>query len=766
MIGPRPYYRHLLGRGFRVETSQPRLKDRMDGGHDTPPSEAGNRRFGRLITAKSSHNMVVDEFGREIPAPSGGGASGGPPMNDYPRRPPEPSHYGPSSRSSGGPPHRPPPPPPPPPESRLSKHPSKLYQEEPILCEFVWKDRQSSEQETYEEYRRDYCLRYVRSFFNKHLDDSWFRARYSPAVRRARALQERLRAKQEALAMASALQTNREALVEGARLGSGTKVQARASLPIPSSHLHSMMDRALLVEDIPTHVTDRQLTQALLDHCQASSAQVAADDEIPLLQLFLTQPVTRPFKQEEYLSRQAIVVAKSPAMIAELLLHLQSTSRAAPPPPRNSLVVPRKGEEEEEVVVCSLDIECSDPYGRMEYDADGKGGAPADGLAIPERKATVRVQRYQAPSHPCAVLSAALSSKSRIARDKKAAILMARALDVNKQIPTECRLDELLESLTDQPEEDVLDVAIAYLRRVHLFSFYNGCSMADGLAEVWTGKHASSTIHLRLQNADDLLAETAPPPAMEMAEEPKTEKGGDDKDKANEQDDSAAHEPPPPPPKDLLVQRLDDSIAKALEDCNDWINAGGDLVVDAETDAAALAIVEAEQALVDTWMQNHALLDDDQRARCSFHFCHKLFKDSSFLYKHLLKKHGEFLLAEQAKCHDEAMMQAWDAEEHRPVPEILMDCGANFGLVAVAVFGREPDCVDPEPGLWQKEEERRQREADQRQRRDELRQQARKESAQAFVDVDDMKEEKVELSFENVAVPVLNKKKKKKRKLL
>lgn len=172
-------------------------------------------------------------------------------------------------------------------------------------------------------------------------------------------------------------------------------------------------------------------------------------------------------------------------------------------------------------------------------------------------------------------------------------------------------------------------------------------------------------------------------------------------------------------------------------------------------------------------MQDHSILDEDDRARCSFHFCHKLFKDKSFLYKHLLKKHGEFLKGEEAKCHDKYMMKAWDEQERRNVPDILVDCGANFGLVPTPVEGREPDCVDPEPQLWKAEEERRQRQAEQRQRRREERDTAAAAAAiaisqkrdAAFVDVDDMKEEKVELSFDSVPDPV-KKKKKKKRKLL
>ena len=129
------------------------------------------------------------------------------------------------------------------------------------------------------------------------------------------------------------------------------------------------------------------------------------------------------------------------------------------------------------------------------------------------------------------------------------------------------------------------------------------------------------------------------------------------------------------------------------------------------------------------------------------------------------------------------MMKAWDAEEVRSVPPVLVDCGSRFGMVPSHVVGAEPMAEDPEPGLWAKEEERRAKiEEEQRLRRERRAAAAeadgemddglgagskRPREAANFVDVDDMQDEKVELSFEAVEVPVPQpKKKKKKRKLL
>jgi hypothetical protein len=129
------------------------------------------------------------------------------------------------------------------------------------------------------------------------------------------------------------------------------------------------------------------------------------------------------------------------------------------------------------------------------------------------------------------------------------------------------------------------------------------------------------------------------------------------------------------------------------------------------------------------------------------------------------------------------MMEAWDKDENRPVPPVLVDCGKMFRKVPSAVVGAsEPMAHDPEPQLWKEEEERkaeeerRRQEAEEEERlAEEERQRAeqRRQDAMAaekrkgnFVDVDDMVDEKVELKMEDVVVAPPLKKKKKKKSLL
>merc|ERR1712232_1036413 len=313
-------------------------------------------------------------------------------------------------------------------------------------------------------------------------------------------------------------------------------------------------------------------------------------------------------------------------------------------------------------------------------------------------------------------------------------------------------------------------MGIAYLRRVHLFSYYNGCQATTRVADVFNGNHAVSTIHLRLANADEMLEPVKDSPDMNM-------------------DDGLRK-------TDLLVQRLNDSIQNALKKTQKWNNDTNTeqkqesslpatcIIVNEKIDREAKDI-EYQQSLVeDGWIKDHSLIDEDGRARCAFHFCRKLFKDSTFLKKHLIKKHSEFLRAEMAKCHDSYMMSAWDSQEQRPVPPILVDCGHRFGVRTSPVLGAaEPLAKDPEPELWRLEEERREfeeKEAEARRERyknnnfgpsldaplSEDRGHIRNSNRNNFVDVDDMKEEKVEIAFDKIEIPVHPPKKKKKKKKL
>ena len=789
--------------------------------------------------------MAVDEFGREIPAGRGSRADGSssppPPSSADAASGSEPSHlYGalPTSRYGGGnggsggggesgsPQHQ---------HHRKRKHrsdsppshrhghghgsssyhgkgsrstpkephPSTLYLEEPMLCEFLWKEQEGTgddkeatgkgmekseddsgdkdkdtsdennnsngnegddespkspqENPAYKEYRQKYCLNYVRTFFNRHMDDSWFRLQYSPLAK-VRATQLELdRARKEASSMIEELESSLQKqsqdtcyFIMKARLGAGTKQPRDASVttkkllnPVPSTHVLSLNHQVFTIQDVPSFVTEEQLSLKLLSFASPKSN--------PMLKIFFSSPAPNTFTRTAF-------VCTSDAVRKDMLNQLRALHHARPD--AGGAHVPRKDDGSLPKVL-ELELDCPDPYGRAHVDADGKGGAPEDGGVVPPRSATVLIATTPLSS-TVQVLSAAVSSKERIASDKDKAMLLAAQWDQKRNIPSGNRCEALLKKAlpsieTEQDIEDALDLTIAYLRRVHLVCFYNGCTAAPCVGDVLSGHHPTSTIHLRLQNADELLQLT----------------------KAEAQEDPAST-----PKKDLLEQRLDDAIEKALEESKPPAD-GGQHIIDAQVDSDAKEIERQESQVERNWIRDHSVLDEDSRARCSFHFCHKLFKDSSFLTKHLLKKHSAYLMAERAKCHDPYMMKAWDKEDQRPVPPILVDCGRALGQRPSPVVGCIPIAEDPEPELWRRQEEQRKMdEEEQHSRREQYQQRSAGDHndnyrdhhhmserppprpPKTFVDVDDMKEEKVEMAFDSVEIPVQPPKKKKRKKKL
>lgn len=725
--------------------------------------------------------MAIDEFGREVQESRGsGGRSPSPPPS---RGDGTPSHLfaalptsryaredRPSNRKrkhrSESPPRRKP----------SKPHPSTVYAEAPMLCQFLWKEANPDKQEDeYDEYRRSYCLNYVRTFFNEHMDDSWFRSLYSPLEKYRVASLERERLLQDAKTFSQDLKDSLENkkqdseecfFVIKARLGGGVKMPSSYSSspskksssaninPLPATHVHWCASQVMPIQDVPPHVTDEQLTMALMTHCTVG---------------------TKPSDVKMYSSSPAADLTRScyfqalPEVRKDIINNLNHLGRAdAANTTADGAHVPRK-EDTFIPKTLELEVECRDAYGRLEVDADGKGGAPEEG-GIPPRKAMVWVST-QAITPRVKVLSVAVSSKERIAQDKEAALKLANAYDAKRNVPAECRLEAILplavpglaaEDVKPQDLEDALDVSIAYLRRVHLFSFYNGCVSAPNIADVFHGNNPTSTIHLRLANADEILQQTKDDNvAITTAESAET------------------------PKVDLLVQRLDNLIEKALTTCNSWDESASAYLVTKDVDTGAKDIEQKQARVEDRWIQAHALIDEDGRARCSFHFCRKLFKDSSFLKKHLMKKHCDFLKAEIAKCHDTYMMSSWDKQERRPVPPILVDCGRAFSTVPSPVLGAaDPMAADPEPELWRRQEERRKLEEEEEQARRDRYQQNREQNdgpppnldgplseprgprPSNFVDVDDMQVEKVEMAFDKVELPIQPPKKKKKKKKL
>ena len=681
------------------------------------------------------------------------------------------------------------------------------------------------------------------------MDDSWFRQLFSPLARVQVAEWEQQRAQTEAKAVWDDIrdwQPNNSLHNVTLRTTLSLTTELDSPRTIPRFHTPRAVreGRLLQIEKVPPHVTHTQLWHALppasrwIQHAAEGEDNKNKNNNNPtpdsVLQLITSIP------SQTHHTRTVYWLCPNKATADALWqAFLSLEGRATTVDSATTTAVP-------------WEVDCPDPYRRTEYDVDGKGGAPEDGLGVPDRKAVLMVSPYNSnEASAVSVLSISLSQTSRIPEDARAATTLARALDVQQHVPAAYQLDSILEtpevaSMLDtssqeegcDPQALRMDLTLAYLRRVHLVNFYKGCQRAEFFGDVLAGNEAASTVQYRtvIRPEDEDEEEEGKEAAVVkeddgadygavLKEESSVVKEGEGSEsvvKLEEGIDKSEPEPPKSPAapiKDLLVQRLDDAIQHALNvTCHEWI-AAADAVVDAKTDAAAEELRMAEEKAEETWLHRHSI-DDEGRARCSFHFCHKLFKDQNFLRKHLKKKHYEYCTAEQAKCHDAYMMKAWEgsgASRPRPmsaslvgpprliVPDILVDCGTKYGCLPTPLHHvKKPkleqphdnidddyeedtssddsavivDVVDPEPALWQKEQEQERIDRERRQAAEEHHRRRREENRQQrgtpssaprkdkFVDVDDMKEEEVvTMTFDQVELPQ-PKKKKKKRKLL
>lgn len=557
----------------------------------------------------------------------------------------------------------------------------------PTIVEENQEEEDSKFREEYNDYRERYCLDFVRGFFNEHLDDEWFKLRYSPLHRKNNAIKLRERASTEASTIKEEIMKQfessngpsaKEMFIAEARLGTGKKPtgnnyqrnrgkrafsmeeennelrdeELEYRNPIPSSHLLSGHAHcALEIQGVPAHVSDGQISQAIAEHSSSPPLRICsttvgigrdAGSTRPSFCNSLTRTVWAIFINEE--AKEEMIENLTKANFEANRINDRNRSMDAD-------IIPTI-EAKSSHSTLELDVDHSDPYSRTEIDADGSGGAPKAihepedpnhpnyqptkerSMSIPKvplRKSTVYVQTESRTREPnISVLSAAVSSRERIPRDKNAALMIARALDAAMSLQESIRLDNIVEILfsdkndeSEKVNEDILDVAIAYLRRVHLFSFYNGqAALCEG--DVLSGFNPTGTIHLRLRDADSILQKALNEEAAKQDQlSTKIETSSND-------DTTNGGEKVSQISQDLLVKRLDDSIAKALAESTAKIANFN--IISEEVDAQASEIEKKENEAKAQWLTDHTLLDADGRARCSFHFCRKLFKVRLIFY--------------------------------------------------------------------------------------------------------------------------------------
>ena len=325
-------------------------------------------------------------------------------------------------------------------------------------------------------------------------------------------------------------------------------------------------------------------------------------------------------------------------------------------------------------------------------------------------------------------------------------------------------MKNLVEQMTSETSGDsaptlVLDVCVAYLRRVHMYLFYDA--------------------HLCEREGEMLEFKTAIRRAPESNGD--KEEGGEAPPVGSASTNSTI--------STLRLQRLRkslDSLKDKSKQKEENPKARHSEEMDELSDNLKVEVEETKKV----WLENHAKAVPNEetgevRYRCSFHFCKKLFKNKNFLEKHLLKKHPEFLAGEEAKAHDDFMKICWESAETRTcLPEVMVRI-PNFGIHPVPIKGTfsRPMIHDPHPAFAAEEEararanyereEKRRREFEGDRRGDLNVMDDR--PVTTFVDADDLRDESKEVVFSSEKLDGVlkspqsggedKKKKKKKRRL-
>jgi hypothetical protein len=69
---------------------------------------------------------------------------------------------------------------------------------------------------------------------------------------------------------------------------------------------------------------------------------------------------------------------------------------------------------------------------------------------------------------------------------------------------------------------------------------------------------------------------------------------------------------------------------KKVDECNTWGDNSSNVLANEEIDKQAKDIQQQEAQVKDVWIQDHALVDEDGRTRCSFYFCRNSLKTRPF----------------------------------------------------------------------------------------------------------------------------------------
>jgi hypothetical protein len=351
-----------------------------------------------------------------------------------------------------------------------------------------------------------------------------------------------------------------------------------------------------------------------------------------------------------------------------------------------------------------------------------------------------------------------LSSPARIQSDIIRAMHLASLLDEDREIPVGQRLSEFIlePAVVEAVKKPVehLDVAIAYLRRVHFVSFYSGkrfrdeshllimaaspiCrsrpfapnpnentpysitttmdEMKDKSFE--TTQETEAEVESEKIASEDKVAEMAEQDNKEADDgEVKSESGQNEEPKAEEESNKEENQEvtQETPSKALVpISSPSSGAPQATTPTAMKLNLKsvvfndrklGPIISDLtqklarkklqQTDPTVPGSVDEDEAkqleaiqdkTFDELMKSRCKFEVEDKCRCCYVYCNKLFRAVSFLSKHLKTKHGEFGAEELLRDAEPFMRRRYESEDMhaRPLPPIEIETANGIELRSV-----------------------------------------------------------------------------------
>ncbi|KAH8086086.1 hypothetical protein JL720_7286 [Aureococcus anophagefferens] len=252
-----------------------------------------------------------------------------------------------------------------------------------------------------------------------------------------------------------------------------------------------------------------------------------------------------------------------------------------------------------------------------------------------------------------------------------------------------------------------LDVAAAYLRRVHLVLYYGATRCKDEI-DLLTRDVAWLTRPARAdapgspdEEAEKLAAATADLAARLEAKAPAAPKAPAKTTTAARRGRSACAATTTTTPTTTATSRRTRPRRRGPAGDEPAADDGGAADPPKEADGAKDWGKATEAFYAET-----GAAEDNGRARCGFEWCRKLFKSQDFLRKHGANRHGDYLEQFVTAARRPFMWAVYELDGQKPLPPIRTDAGAE---------------VEPLELLGGKADRKRGRDRDRRDRRDDRR---------------------------------------------